>query len=404
MKFVGPVALLRPMPPFRPVNLQLGPNTIGRGQGGVLDPRVSREQARCIVSADSDAGLSFALECLGTNPMSVCRGGVDSHLRKGDAAVSLAPGDSFHLLPKYHRFELVGDAGAATASSAAAPPAAVEPPAAKRQHTGSQDSGPADAGPADAVTAAAGAPASGSSSGGQSCAGSGGGGASAPVAPSVDDEDIGGAADWLGMELPPFVQPPKPATMEGRGALERMALNPSLYPDRVLLLTSQLVVGYDVYPKARRHLLIMPRVPLSGPDMLTEAHAPMLRRMSRLACWLAERLRAADTSLPPLRAGFHAVPSMRQLHLHLISQDFDSACLKNKKHWNSFATDFFVPPDVWIEQCRTNGRLSVDTHAQEAKLKAQMLCPASGKVLKDMPTLKHHLASPEWKRSLQSGA
>ena len=400
---VRPVATLRPVPPFPPVSLLLGPNTIGRGQGGVLDPRVSREQARCTVS-DGDAGLSFALECLGTNPMSVCRGGVDSHLRKGDAAVPLAPGDSFHLLPKFHRFELVGDAGSAAASSAPKTSAAVEPPAAKRQHTGGQD-GAGAAVAAGAGTAAGSAAASGSSSSGDSGAGSGGGGTSAPIAPGGgDDDDIGGAADWLGMELPPFVQPPKPAAMEGLGALERMALNPSLYPDRVLLLTSQLVVGYDVYPKARRHLLIMPRVALSGPAVLTEAHAPLLRRMSRLAGWLAERLRGADPSLPPLRAGFHAVPSMRQLHLHLISRDLDSACLKHKKHWNSFVTDFFVPPELWLAQLQADGRLAVDKHAQEAKLKAQMLCPASGKVLKDMPALKAHLASAEWKSFLASCA
>lgn len=400
---VRPVALLRPAHPFPPVSLLLGPNTIGRGQGGVLDPRVSREQARCTVS-DSEAGLSFALECLGTNPMSVCRGGVDSHLRKGDVAVQLSLGDSFHLLPKYHRFELVGEAGSTASSSGSTTSTVADPPAAKRQHTG--DPAGAGAAAASADTAAASPTASGSGGSSDSGASSGGGGTSAPIIPSGDDGDgdIGGPADWPGMELPPFVQPPKPTATEGLGALERMALNPSLYPDRVLLLTSQLVVGYDVYPKARRHLLVMPRAPLSGPGALTGEHVPLLRRMSRLAGWLAERLRASDPSLAPLRAGFHAVPSMRQLHLHLISQDFDSACLKNKKHWNSFATDFFVPPEEWIEQLRADGRLVVDKHAQEAKLKAQMLCPVSGKVLKDMPTLKDHLASAEWKRSLQSGA
>lgn len=30
------------------------------------------------------------------------------------------------------------------------------------------------------------------------------------------------------------------------------------------------------------------------------------------------------------------------VHLHVISQDFDSPCLKNKKHWNSFTTDYFM--------------------------------------------------------------
>ena len=57
---------------------------------------------------------------------------------------------------------------------------------------------------------------------------------------------------------------------------------------------------------------------------LTSEHVPLLRHMLQLAEWLAPRLRAQHRNLPPLRCGFHAVPSMRQLHLHLISLDFDS--------------------------------------------------------------------------------
>lgn len=28
--------------------------------------------------------------------------------------------------------------------------------------------------------------------------------------------------------------------------------------------------------------------------------------------------------------------------MHVISQDFSSSCLKTKKHWNSFTTEYFV--------------------------------------------------------------
>jgi len=31
-----------------------------------------------------------------------------------------------------------------------------------------------------------------------------------------------------------------------------------------------------------------------------------------------------------------------QLHMHVISQDFNSPCLKTKKHWNSFTTEYFI--------------------------------------------------------------
>lgn len=39
---------------------------------------------------------------------------------------------------------------------------------------------------------------------------------------------------------------------------------------------------------------------------------------------------------------FFSSLSISHVHLHVISQDFDSPCLKNKKHWNSFNTDYFL--------------------------------------------------------------
>lgn len=33
---------------------------------------------------------------------------------------------------------------------------------------------------------------------------------------------------------------------------------------------------------------------------------------------------------------------MHRLHLHVISTDFNSPCLKTKYHWNSFTTPFFL--------------------------------------------------------------
>jgi aprataxin len=43
--------------------------------------------------------------------------------------------------------------------------------------------------------------------------------------------------------------------------------------------------------------------------------------------------------------GLHAVPSMNHLHIHVISVDRFSPCVKHRKHYNSFATGFFVPLD-----------------------------------------------------------
>lgn len=42
-------------------------------------------------------------------------------------------------------------------------------------------------------------------------------------------------------------------------------------------------------------------------------------------------------------AGVHAVPSMNHLHIHILSRDRYSECVKHRKHYNSFATRFMVP-------------------------------------------------------------
>ena len=76
-----------------------------------------------------------------------------------------------------------------------------------------------------------------------------------------------------------------------------------------------------------------------------------------------------------MRAGFHAVPSMRPLHLHLLSLDHDSEALKHKKHWNSFATPFFVPPGRVAAALARDGRYAVNKATEEGRLKAPMTVP-----------------------------
>lgn len=42
------------------------------------------------------------------------------------------------------------------------------------------------------------------------------------------------------------------------------------------------------------------------------------------------------------KIGYHLSPSMERLHLHVISNDLVSSCLKTKLHWNSFTTKLFL--------------------------------------------------------------
>lgn len=97
------------------------------------------------------------------------------------------------------------------------------------------------------------------------------------------------------------------------------------------------VIIKDKYPKAKHHFLILPRENISGILKLDRSHLPLLNHMHGLAV----RLKSEHNL--KCKIGFHSVPSMQRLHLHIVSDDFVSPCLKTKVHWNSYTTDFFMP-------------------------------------------------------------
>ncbi len=86
--------------------------------------------------------------------------------------------------------------------------------------------------------------------------------------------------------------------------------------------------------------------------------------------------------------------------MHIITIDFQSSCLKNKKHWNSFNTDYFIELDTIINYLETNqvkdyfkddkfnlkNRLKLDEF-----LKMDLKCNKCKKSMKNMPELKNHL-------------
>ncbi|XP_069330439.1 aprataxin isoform X2 [Eulemur rufifrons] len=100
------------------------------------------------------------------------------------------------------------------------------------------------------------------------------------------------------------------------------------------------VVIKDKYPKARHHWLVLPWASISSLKAVTREHLELLKHMHTVG----EKVIAnfAGSSNLRFRLGYHAIPSMSHVHLHVISQDFDSPCLKNKKHWNSFNTEYFL--------------------------------------------------------------
>lgn len=191
-------------------------------------------------------------------------------------------------------------------------------------------------------------------------------------------------------------------------ALYAYAEHPDQHPDSVVWSDAKYVVVQDMFPKARVHLLVLPRpapdtgaVPYTGPlDFQRRTDAAAVREMVAAA---RTALAAAHPAQDPahVRLGFHMQPSMRPLHLHAISTDYDSPALRTKKHWNSFTTRFFVdaaPLAARIDACASDADVRAlidsvfgDAAAADALLRTPLCCHRCGAPMRNMPALKIHI-------------
>lgn len=235
---------------------------------------------------------------------------------------------------------------------------------------------------------------------------------------------------------PSHPRPTKKHSFHGRNGLGAYIASPTIYPtSRVIQHNADFVTIRDLYPKSSIHLLLLPRDPsksllhpftaLSDPVFLALIRAQLAILKPLVASELArlfgassaqERARATalahNASLAPgaspipvpagrdymqdVRAGIHAGPSMAHLHIHVISQDSHSECMKHQKHYNSFHTPFFVDledfPLAEDDPRRFPGR--------EGYLKKELSCWRCGTGFgKAFAELKKHLEKEfeEWK-------
>lgn len=84
---------------------------------------------------------------------------------------------------------------------------------------------------------------------------------------------------------------------------------------------------------------------------------------------------------------------MRQLHLHVISQDFDSASLKTKKHWNSFTTPFFRDSLDVLDQVEGHGQVQVCGESAEMLLDLELRCHRCRSAHPNLSRLKQHIST-----------
>lgn len=119
------------------------------------------------------------------------------------------------------------------------------------------------------------------------------------------------------------------------------------------------VVIRDKFPKSMCHLLVLPL-----DEEITHLHPLIALRDEVLRRNLEKGIEAAkhlavetfvqegyiaddtvsrsDFKKTFVKVGVHYIPSMANLHIHVLTKDMYLPCMKNKKHYNSFNTDFFV--------------------------------------------------------------
>ncbi|XP_062333544.1 aprataxin isoform X3 [Osmerus eperlanus] len=152
----------------------------------------------------------------------------------------------------------------------------------------------------------------------------------------------------------------------------------------------RIVVIKDKYPKARYHWLVLPWESIPNLKALNRDHCDLLKHMQKVADGIVGQ--CPDASLLRFRLGYHAIPSMSHVHLHVISQDFDSPSLKNKKHWNSFTTDYFIESQEVIVMLEKAGKVTIKEGINDL-LKLPIRCHVCQKELSTIPQLKEHLKS-----------
>lgn len=163
--------------------------------------------------------------------------------------------------------------------------------------------------------------------------------------------------------------------------LAAYTVDPASFPSsRVVYYNDKFVVINDLFPKATVHLLILPRDPkknvLRGQEAFDDVEFlaecreeekkvrgivanELRRKLGNSSATEQARNEAMNSDDPPdvlpagrdwtkeIISGTHANPSMNHLHIHVLSRDMLSECMKKKNHYLSFTTDFLIPLDAY---------------------------------------------------------
>jgi aprataxin len=177
-------------------------------------------------------------------------------------------------------------------------------------------------------------------------------------------------------------------------ALVDIVKNPGRHKDVIIFQDEDVIIIKDKFPKAKVHLLCLPTEVILNFKALDITKIGPLKSLRTAGIDMIKKLKVEHPKLK-FKMGFHAVPSMRQIHMHIISQDFDSEHMKNKKHWISFTNEeFFVSTDDFILRLENLSKVEFDHKYYEDLLKGPLVCHVCQQSnFANFPSLKQHIAT-----------
>ena len=148
---------------------------------------------------------------------------------------------------------------------------------------------------------------------------------------------------------------------------------------KLLFHASQRFVAiYDQFPKSKYHLLILPRERYyESVHHIEPSNRADMQFLTEMVRFGDEVIHSLLRQIDPNRtfiSGFHAIPSLQPVHMHVLSLDLSGRSMKKKKHFNSFATPFFLESHQTLRQLQSGSRITTHKEEFQEMLKRPMQC------------------------------
>ena len=201
----------------------------------------------------------------------------------------------------------------------------------------------------------------------------------------------------------PYRRPWRPPDYNWQDALTHAMTHPRARAEQLFEEDDLAAIIKDGFPKARYHYLIVGKKrELNSVKDLQTSDIPLLQHMHKLAEDLIARIHRKEPDVK-FRFGYHAVPSLNRLHMHVVSQDFASPRMRKQHHWNTFNTEYFMDSSAVLEILQTAGRIEVNDEYYEELLNLPMKCNQCSRVFEDIGRLKDHLRHHLYDRAHKRG-